>query len=230
MLSLQPNRFEGICRIDVLLHSQDLIVTEPLHKRDRKLELGAAAGSDACNSERERGIDISALLSFGGLFGKLHIPLRHVRLSMSQRAAAARFLSNTAGTMSRENVAVVMQSLDAYARRDIQALRAITDADVQLDWSASRGWLAGVYKGIDQALGFYEGYFEAFAEIEFEPHGIIEAGDSVVVPNVARQRGRDGIEVSARSTLVFTVRKRKITRICLYQEKAQALAALGLVE
>jgi len=81
-----------------------------------------------------------------------------------------------------------------------------------------------------EALRFYAGYFEAFEEIVIEPDRLIEAGDSVVVPNVAHQRGRDGIEVSARSTLVFTVRGRRITRICLYQETEQALKAVGLAE
>ena len=130
--------------------------------------------------------------------------------------------------MSQENVEVVRQALDAYTRRDVEALRALAGPDVELDWSASRGWLAGVYSGIDETLRFYEGYFEAFEEIVIEPDRFIEAGDSVVVPNIARQRGRDGVEVSARSTLVFTVGSRRIIRICLYQETEDALEAVGL--
>jgi ketosteroid isomerase-like protein len=63
-----------------------------------------------------------------------------------------------------------------------------------------------------------------------KPDSFTEAHDSVVVPNVAYQRGRDGIEVSARSTLVFTLRGRRITRICLYQDTQQALEAVGLTE
>jgi ketosteroid isomerase-like protein len=132
--------------------------------------------------------------------------------------------------MSQENVEVVRQALDAYTRRDVEALRALADPDVELDWSESRGWLAGVYSGIDETLRFYGGYFEAFETIVIEPDRFIEAGDSVVVPNIARQRGRDGVEVSARSTLVFTVGSRRITRICLYQETEQAFEALGLSE
>ena len=85
-----------------------------------------------------------------------------------------------------------------------------------------------MYRGFDAALRFYDGYFEVFDEIVIEPDRFIEAGDSVVVPNVAHQRGRDGIEVSARSALVFTIRNRRITRICLYQETDEALKAVGL--
>jgi ketosteroid isomerase-like protein len=130
--------------------------------------------------------------------------------------------------MSEESMDVVRRALDAYSRRDVESLRALAAPDMELDWSASRGWLADVYRGIDEALRFYEGYFEAFDEIVIESDRFIEAGDSVVVPNVAHQRGRDGIEVSARSTLVFTVREHRISRICLYQETEEALRDVGL--
>jgi ketosteroid isomerase-like protein len=132
--------------------------------------------------------------------------------------------------MSRENVEIARQSLDAYSRRDVEALRALNHPDMELDWSASHGFQAGVYRGFDAALRFYTEYFEAFQEIAFEPFSFIDAGESIVVPNTARQRGRDGIEVSARSTLVFTVRSRRITRICLYQDTDDALKAVGLAE
>jgi ketosteroid isomerase-like protein len=132
--------------------------------------------------------------------------------------------------MSNENVEIVRRSLDAYARRDEAALREIVDVDFELDWSRSIGWLAGVYRGIDEALRFYSGYFEAFREIVIRPDCFIHTDDLVVVPNEARQRGRGGIEVSARSCLVFTVRSGKLVRICLYQETGEALEAAGLAQ
>jgi ketosteroid isomerase-like protein len=132
--------------------------------------------------------------------------------------------------MSHKNVKLVRKTLDAYARRDVDALRKLADPDVELDWSASRAWLAGVYRGFNETLRFYEDYFEAFDEIVIEPDRFIDLGDSVVVPNVAHQLGRHGNEVSARSTLVFTVRNGKLRRICLYQETEQALEAVRLAE
>jgi ketosteroid isomerase-like protein len=132
--------------------------------------------------------------------------------------------------MSQENIDLVRRYVDAYNRRDIEAARKLSDPDLELDWSASRGWLAGVYRGFDEAVRFYAEYYETFEEIVFEPERFIDVGDSVVVPNVAYQRGRDGIEVSARSTLVYTVGGRKVIRICLYQETEEALEAVGLSE
>jgi ketosteroid isomerase-like protein len=132
--------------------------------------------------------------------------------------------------MSQENVEVAQRSIDAYNRRDVEALRALDDPDIELDFSASRGVEAGVYRGVEAVLRLHRAYFEAFEEIVIEPDRFIDAGDSVVVPNVSRSRGRGGIEVPARSTFVFTVRDGEIIRICLYQELEQALEAAGLRE
>jgi hypothetical protein len=132
--------------------------------------------------------------------------------------------------MSQENVSLVEQSIDAYNRRDLEALQRFNDPGLVLDWSASLGWNAEVFRGRDAVMRFYTDRFEAFPEIILVPDCLIDAGEAVVVPNIAHQKGRDGVEVSARSTLVFTVHDRKIIRICLYQETEQALRAVGLAE
>lgn len=132
--------------------------------------------------------------------------------------------------MSQENVNVARQCIDAYNRRDLDALRALNHPDLELDWTKSRSWLAGVYQGRDAALRFYQDYFDAFEDILIEPDCFMDAGDSVVIPNVSRLRGRDGIEVLARSALLVTLRDRKLIRVCLHQETADALAATGLRE
>ena len=132
--------------------------------------------------------------------------------------------------MSQENVEIVRRSLDAYCRRDVDALRRLHHPDFELDWSASRGTLAGVYRGIEEALRFYAEYYEVFEATAVEPKRFVEIGDLVVVPNVVHQRGRDGIEVTARSALVYSVQNRQITRVCLFQDEGQALKAAGLEE
>jgi len=132
--------------------------------------------------------------------------------------------------MARENVEVVKRVIDAYNRRDFAGLEALTHPDVELDWTASRGFVAGVYRGFDEFQRFWKSYFDTFEEIAAEPERFIDAGESVVVPNLARMRGRDGIEVSARSAIVFTFRSHRITRMCLYQETDEALKAVGRAE
>ena len=57
-----------------------------------------------------------------------------------------------------------------------------------------------------------------------------EAGSEVVFSNTAHMRGREGIEVSARSVLVFNVENGQIARLRLFQDRAEALEAVGLRE
>ena len=58
-------------------------------------------------------------------------------------------------------------------------------------------------------------------------HGFTEVGSEVVASNTAHVRGRQRIEVIARSTFVFTVENGRITRLRLFQERAEALEAAG---
>ncbi len=73
-------------------------------------------------------------------------------------------------------------------------------------------------------------FWSTFEEGHLETHGLTEAGAEIVVPNTAHFRGREGIEVIARSTLVFKVEKGQITCLRLFQERAEALEAAGLRE
>lgn len=133
--------------------------------------------------------------------------------------------------MSQENVEVVRKALALYNRRDFEALQALNHPDVALDWSASRAVFAGVYRGWPEVLRFYKNVFvEVFEEAVIEPERFIESGDSVVVPNTGRVRGRDGIHAVARSALLFEVRDGWIVRIRLYQETREALEVAGLRE
>ena len=48
--------------------------------------------------------------------------------------------------------------------------------------------------------------------------------------NTAHMRGREGVEVAARSTSVYTIENGLISRLQMFQERAEALEAVGLSE
>lgn len=120
---------------------------------------------------------------------------------------------------------VVRRLLDAHNRRDLETMRALSDPCVQLDWSASRGPLAGVYRGIDAVIGFHRDWFSTFEEIVIEPERVVVHGQSLLVPNVTVLRGRGGIEVVARSTLEFTCHGRRVIGVRLVQQEHLGRAA-----
>ena len=73
-------------------------------------------------------------------------------------------------------------------------------------------------------------FWSTWEDVRLEIHDFTEAGSEVVVRNTAHMRGREGIEVSARTALVFTVETGQVTRLRLFDEHDEALEAVGLTE
>ena len=130
--------------------------------------------------------------------------------------------------MSHENVEIVRAAIDSGNRGDWDG--ALKDVAPSFEWDNSRAIGAdnrGVFTAGD-AQRFLEDNVWESAWIEIDE--LIPVGDHVVVPHTLHVRGRDGIEVQARTTWVFTIRDGKIERNCLYQDKHEALEAVGLSE
>jgi ketosteroid isomerase-like protein len=132
--------------------------------------------------------------------------------------------------MSQENVEVVRSQNEAWNRRDQAAWLASYRSDAEIDWSRARGPLKGVYRGHAELKAFWEEFWLTFEDVRVELYGVAEAGSEVVASNTAHLRGRDGIEVTAKSTFVWTVENGQTTRLRLFQERAEALEAAGLSE
>jgi ketosteroid isomerase-like protein len=132
--------------------------------------------------------------------------------------------------MSEENVEIVRKAIEAGNRRDLAMARALWRSDAEVDWSRSQGPLKGVYRGREEVENFQNEFWSTFEKVELKAHGFTQSGSDVVVPNTAHLRGREGIEVIARATLVFTVEDGQITRLRMFQERAEALEAAGLSE
>ena len=128
--------------------------------------------------------------------------------------------------MSGENVEIVRRSTDAYSRRDLDAWLAEWAPDAVLDWSNSRGLEAGVYRGHEEIRAVVERFLAAFEELRIDLIDPVEVEDGVVVAeNLAYLRGRDGIEVQARSAFLITIEGGQTTSLTLYQTKREALEA-----
>ena len=132
--------------------------------------------------------------------------------------------------MSQENVEIVRRLIEAWSRRDLDGALEDLRPDAEVDWSESSGVQRGIYRGLGEIRRFWEEWLDVFEEIDFRPEAFIDAGEHVVVPNRTYMRGRDGIEVHAYSTQVWTLRDGKIIWHRLYQEKEAALEAVGLSE
>jgi len=132
--------------------------------------------------------------------------------------------------MSQENVEVAQRMQDAFNRQDLATWLATFRAEAEIDWSRSRGPQKGVYRGHREFVDFWDVFWETFEDVQVELHGFTEVGSEVVASNTAHIRGREGIEVVARSTFLWTFENGQITRFRMFQERAEALEAVGLRE
>ena len=132
--------------------------------------------------------------------------------------------------MSQENVEIVRAGLEAFNREDWDAVLEYAAPDFVLDMSRAIGpEQRGMYK-LDRLRAFLEDLRGTFESFHIEADEFIEAGEHVVVPTTSHARGRGAIELKARTASVYTLRDGAITRLVMYQERQEALEAVGLAE
>ena len=129
--------------------------------------------------------------------------------------------------MSEEDIDVVRRAIDALNRRDVETSLTLFHADAELDWTRSRGLLKGIYRGHAGLVSLWEEFWVTFEDLRLEVEQYVDAAPEVLVPNTGHLRGRDGMEVAARSTLVYTVRDGRMSRLRLFQEYGEALEAVS---
>jgi ketosteroid isomerase-like protein len=132
--------------------------------------------------------------------------------------------------MSQENVETVRAAIDALNRGDMGAALAGAAPGFEFDFSRAVGPTQhGVY-GLDQMQHFWDELSELWDSLRIAADEFIEVGEHVVTPLTNHFWGRGGIEVQARPALVWTIRDGAIVRVSMYQEREDALEAVGLAE
>jgi ketosteroid isomerase-like protein len=136
--------------------------------------------------------------------------------------------------MSRENVEVVRGIYEAVARRDSDAPFAAYAEDIVWDQSNSkRAAVSGapVYLGHEGVRRFWRDALEVFGAIDLEVEELIDAGEHVVAAIREREVGRtSGAAVENGHVAVWTLADGKVTRMRIFDERREALEAVGLTE
>ncbi len=133
--------------------------------------------------------------------------------------------------MSQENVVIVRDGLGRFAAtREFPAERVT--ADFVWDMSNFHGWPEQqVYEGADGARTFLREWTDAWEDWKLEIDALHDAADRVVA--LMRQHGRSkatGLPVEMSFAQVWTLRDGKQTRMEMYSDRDEALAAAGLSE
>jgi ketosteroid isomerase-like protein len=150
-----------------------------------------------------------------------------------EQALEAVGLSEQPGSQS--NVDIVRKIYDAVARRDDVTPFELYAEDIV--WDLSRWRRAGLdskpplYVGHEGVRQSWLESLDAFDAIDLEVEELIDAGDRVVAVVRERVRGRaSGAAVPGAHTAVWTLADGKVTRMQVFNERREALAAVGLSE
>jgi ketosteroid isomerase-like protein len=128
--------------------------------------------------------------------------------------------------MSEENVELVRAAIAALNREDFEAVFHDASPDAEIDLSRAVGLDQGVYS-LDQFRRVTEEFTKSWESVRYGVDDYVDAGEHVVTPFTNVLRGRDGIEVQAQGAWLWTIRAGVIVRLCLYQERQDALDAAG---
>ena len=90
---------------------------------------------------------------------------------------------------------------------------------------------AGEYRGHEGFRRWLEDWSSAWSEFSMDPEEFIDAGDRVVFVFRMTAKGRgSGVEVERQDAMVFEVRDGMTVRVDYYNDRQQALEAVGLAE
>jgi ketosteroid isomerase-like protein len=131
--------------------------------------------------------------------------------------------------MSQENVEIVRAFFAAMNGGDLDAAFKDAAPNAELDLSRAVGLDRSVYP-LDQIRRLSEEFAQSWESARYEAHEFIVAGEHVVTPWTNHFVGRDGVQVQARGTWLWTIRDGLVVRVCLYQGLQEALEAARLSE
>ena len=131
---------------------------------------------------------------------------------------------------SSENLGVVRESWDAWLRGDLQGVLASYAPDVVWDMTHFRDWPERPYLGPEGVRRFLSEWREVWDDFEVGVEQFLEVPDGRVL-ELAWQRGKgrhSGLRMEMEWGQVLTVQDGKIVRVENYEDRGQALEAVGL--
>ena len=129
--------------------------------------------------------------------------------------------------MSQENVEVARRYIWAFVN-DLDTFRELTHPEIE--WAPVEENHTPSH-GIEGAVRIRNGWLEAWDMYRLEVEEILDAGDDVLVSGVAVARGKgSGVKVELRLYFHAKVSDGKVVYVYEYQDRAEALKAVGLEE
>ena len=123
---------------------------------------------------------------------------------------------------------IVRRAHDALNRGDAEGLAALCAPDFRLDMS-DRVFNPEVYMGHDGIRRFMAEVHEVWETFTWEPTGVQEAGDLVLVSVHSLGRGREsGLEIDRNSAMLWRIPAQMLLAMTFYRDPSAAQKAAGI--
>jgi ketosteroid isomerase-like protein len=137
---------------------------------------------------------------------------------------------HTAQAMSDEIIERLSSIYEAISRGDWDTPRDALPDDFELR-PAPDNPLAGVYRGPNEVLDFFQEFWAAFAEVRVVPEKFVDLDDRVVVFLLMHLTPADSdAKLEMKIAHLWTVEDGEIVRCEVFRERAEALEAAGASE
>jgi ketosteroid isomerase-like protein len=132
--------------------------------------------------------------------------------------------------VSRHNVELTQRLVEAFNARDIEAVAALCDMQIEFD-SALSG-VGDIYRGHDGLRRYFQDLEDAWGdELRREPDAYFDLGERTLSFYVAHARGKQsGVELAQPAAVAVRWRDGLCVYIKNYAHKEDALSDLGVSE
>jgi ketosteroid isomerase-like protein len=135
--------------------------------------------------------------------------------------------------MSQENVEMIEAAIEAFNRRDLPALRELSQPGLEIISALTAANLGGdEYRDSDAFIDYFAAMDESWEEWQIEDARYLDAGDRHVV-TLCRLVGvgkQSGVPVEREVGIAYEIQDGRMWRIRSYLDPADALRAVGLSE
>src|SRR5215211_6025977 len=133
--------------------------------------------------------------------------------------------------MSRENVEVAQQLIQAFNHRDLAAMTRSFDPEIEWTPGGPAAVERAVYRGRDEVSDGFAATWETWERFHLEEHEARDLGDSVLWLGRAQLRGgASHVELDQEFAVHLLIDGGKIGRIRGFRTWQEALEAAGLSE
>lgn len=129
--------------------------------------------------------------------------------------------------MSRDNLEVARQVLDAVSRQDLARLIELTDPEIE--WQSFFAIHGEAYHGHDGLRQYVRDLNDAFEDLRPHADDLLDAGEIVLAIGSVHYRGKEsGVETDSDAGWMFRFRDGKMLVFRAFSEPLQKLEGVGL--